>query len=36
MGDDRFKQFIEEKYKIKLGKMKRGRPRKVEGGVVKI
>ena len=28
VGDERFKQFIEDKYHIKLGQVKRGRPRK--------
>jgi len=28
VGSDRFRQFIEEKYDIKLGQLRRGRPRK--------
>jgi hypothetical protein len=28
VGDDRFREFIENKYKIKFGKAKRGRPSK--------
>lgn len=28
VGDDRFREFIEKKYQIKLGHMKRGRPKK--------
>ena len=31
VGNDRFKQFIEQKYGIKIGNTGRGRPTKVEG-----
>ena len=34
VGDDRFRQMIEEKYGIKLGRSERGRPRKDMGEVV--
>ena len=30
IGDERFKVFIEQRYRIKLGQSKRGRPKKVE------
>lgn len=30
VGNDRFKQFIEQKYGIKMGKIGRGRPRRIE------
>ena len=35
VGDDRFRQQIEEKYGIKLGQMRRGRPRQNASEVVK-
>lgn len=36
VGDDRFRQQIEEKYGISLGQIKRGRPRRKENELVKI
>jgi putative transposase len=36
LGDDRFRQYIEEKYGFKLGQMKRGRPRKKKDELVKV
>jgi hypothetical protein len=36
VGDDRFRQEIENKYNIKLGQAKRGRPKKTKVGMVKI
>jgi putative transposase len=36
VGDDRFRQQIEEKYGIKPGQMKRGRPRRKTDGLVNI
>lgn len=35
VGDDRFRQPIEEKYGIRLGQMKRGRPRSKTEELVK-
>ena len=35
IGDDRFRQQIEEKYGIKLGKIKRGRPQNKTDGLDK-
>jgi putative transposase len=32
VGDDRFRQQIEQRYGIRLGQMRRGRPRKEDGG----
>ena len=35
VGDDRFREQIEERYGIKLGQMKRGRPKKESIEVIK-
>jgi putative transposase len=36
VGDDRFRQQIEERYGLKLGQMKRGRPKKRSETLIKI
>jgi len=36
VGDDRFRQQIEQRYGVKLGQMERGRPRKVNDELLKV
>jgi hypothetical protein len=36
VGDDRFRQEIENRYNIKIGQAKRGRPKKTKAGMVKL